>query len=88
LDMNAVSREVVLQYLPLAHEKQQDLGWVQAVNEQGQEGGATVSGSEAELHEALANLVHNAIHYAPVGARITVSVSRVDNRAEVAVSDN
>ncbi|MFY1975885.1 sensor histidine kinase, partial [Achromobacter dolens] len=25
LDLNAVSREVVLQYLPLAHEKQQDL---------------------------------------------------------------
>ena len=40
------------------------------------------------MHEALSNLVHNAIHYAPVGARITVSVSRVGDRAEVAVSDN
>ncbi len=47
-----------------------------------------VSGNEAELHEALSNLVHNAIHYAPAGARITVSVCRPDNRVEVAVSDN
>lgn len=88
LDMNAVSREVVLQYLPLAHEKQQDLGWVHAVNEQGQEIDVPVCGSEAELHETLANLVHNAIHYAPAGARITVSVSRGKHRAEVAVSDD
>lgn len=88
LDMNSVSREVVLQYLPLAHEKQQDLGWVQAGSEEGLEIPAPVSGNEAELHEALSNLVHNAIHYAPAGARITVSVCCHDNRAEVAVSDN
>ncbi|MNS72128.1 Swarming motility regulation sensor protein RssA [compost metagenome] len=88
LDMNAVSREVVLQYLPLAHEKQQDLGWVQAGSEEGLETSAPVSGNEAELHEALSNLVHNAINYAPVGARITVSVSRLETRAEVSVSDN
>jgi len=88
LDMNAVSREVVLQYLPLAHEKQQDLGWVQADAEEGQETSVPVSGNEAELHEALSNLVHNAIHYAPMGARITVSVCRVENRVEVVVSDN
>ena len=85
LDMNAVSREVVLQYLPLAHEKQQDLGWVHAGAEEGLETPVPVSGNEAELHEALSNLVHNAIHYAPAGARITVSVCRVENRAEVAV---
>lgn len=88
LDMNAVSREVVLQYLPLAHEKQQDLGWVQAGADEGQEMPVPVSGSEAELHEALSNLVHNAIHYAPAGARITVSVCRLESRAEVTVSDN
>lgn len=88
LDMNAVSREVVLQYLPLAHEKQQDLGWGQADAEDGQDTPVPVSGNEAELHEALSNLVHNAIHYAPAGARITVSVCRADNRVEVAVSDN
>lgn len=88
LDMNDVSREVVLKYLPLAHEKQQDLGWSCAEAEDGVDTLLPVSGSEAELHEALSNLVHNAIHYAPAGARITVSVGRADGRVEVAVSDN
>ncbi|MDM0045913.1 sensor histidine kinase [Variovorax dokdonensis] len=32
-DLNAVAREVVLQHLPLALEKQQDLGWVDARGE-------------------------------------------------------
>ena len=86
--MNDVSREVVLKYLPLAHEKQQDLGWSCAEAEDGVDTSLPVSGSEAELHEALSNLVHNAIHYAPAGARITVSVGRADGRVEVAVSDN
>ena len=84
--MNDVSREVVLKYLPLAHEKQQDLGWSCAEAEDGVDTSLPVSGSEAELHEALSNLVHNAIHYAPAGARITVSVGRADGRVEVAVS--
>ena len=30
VDVNAVAREVVLQYLTLAHEKNQDLGWIDA----------------------------------------------------------
>ncbi len=90
LDLDAVAREVVLEYLPLAHEKRQDLGWVGASAVAPAEGEAAVPvwGSEAELHEALANLVHNAIHYAQEGASITVSVVRLENRAEVCVSDN
>ena len=51
--MNDVSREVVLKYLPLAHEKQQDLGWSCAEAEDGVDTSLPVSGSEAELHEAL-----------------------------------
>ncbi len=73
LDLNDVAREVVLQYLPLAHEKQQDLGWSDArgdANESGLTGpAAPVAGSEVELHEAIANLVHNAVNCAPRGAR-------------------
>lgn len=116
LDMNEVARNVVLQYLPLSHERRQDLGWVAAdpvgalapadgldLVDSGQPAErlpapvtqATsilptlpVFGNEAELHEALSNLLHNAIHYAPVGARITVSAALVGDRAEVAVSDN
>ncbi len=88
LDLNDVSREVVLQYLPLAHERQQDLGWVQAGSEEGRELAAIVCGNEAELHEALSNLVHNAINYAGPGARITVGVGLAGERAEVSVADN
>ncbi|SAI73309.1 two component sensor kinase [Bordetella ansorpii] len=94
-DLNDVAREVVLQHLPLAHERQQDLGWVDArgEEEQAQAGDrqgdvVPVWGSEAELHEALSNLIHNAIRYAPVGARITVSVVRQAERGEVTVADN
>lgn len=123
LDLNEVARNVVLQYLPLSHEKRQDLGWVSAephasllhgsavASAEAKTGGARegdadavadisavalaltpptlpVFGSEAEIHEALSNLLHNAIHYAPAGAHITVSARRVGDRAEVAVSDN
>ncbi|ALM86353.1 sensor histidine kinase [Bordetella sp. N] len=100
LDINDLARDVVLQYLPLAHEKQQDLGWDGAAESHGDAVGhqiesessltavAPVAGSEVELHEALSNLVHNAVNYAPSGARITVSVVVQDDRVEVRVADN
>nr|WP_026639282.1 sensor histidine kinase [Bordetella petrii] len=90
LDLNELARDVVLQYLPLSHEKHQDLGWAPASRDESDTGQliVPVMGSNVELHEALSNLVHNAIHYAPAGARITVSVRRQDGYAEVAVSDN
>ena len=71
LDLNDVARDVVLQYLPLAHEKQQDLGWVDARGDEAEGASDTavvpVWGSEVELHEALSNLVHNAINYTLAG---------------------
>jgi len=95
LDLNELARNVVLQYLPLSHEKKQDLGWVAAVSDECVNAYPSsnvpvlpVVGSEAELHEALSNLLHNAIHYAPTGAHITVSATVVGNRAEVAITDN
>jgi len=100
LDINDLARDVVLQYLPLAHEKQQDLGWdgVQENNEGNPNSAvsdescltaaAPVAGSEVELHEALSNLVHNAVNYAPPGAQITVSVVLAHDRVEVRVADN
>lgn len=88
LDLNALAREVVLQYLPLAHEKRQDLGWVGAETPKGSTMQVAVRGSEVELHEVVSNLVHNAIHHAPVAARITVSVLALGDRAEVHISDN
>lgn len=94
VDLNGIARDVVLQHLTLAHEKNQDLGWVDAAED------APVSGAShespavpvlargAELHEALSNLVHNAIVYTPAGGHITVMVNIVDEMAMAEVRDD
>jgi two-component system sensor histidine kinase TctE len=96
VDLNAVAREVVLQHLALAHEKNQDLGWVDARGDSA-ESGATQDASEPavpvlarepELHEALSNLVHNAIAYTPAGGRITVMASQANGMALAEVRDD
>lgn len=83
VDLNTVAREVVLQYLTLAHEMDQDLGFVDArgedadIEEENADRSAPavpVRAEAAELHEALANLLHNAIRHTPTGGRITVAV--------------
>ena len=81
VDLNHVAREVVLQYLPLAREKNQDLGWVDARGDAAanddaaapEPTAAPVVARDLELHEALSNLVHNAIRYTPAGGSITVA---------------
>lgn len=83
-DMRLLARQVVLQYWPLAREKHQDLG----LDETDDDTPVWVATSDAEIHEALSNLVHNAIHYAPVGATITVSVKTTPAWIELAVVDN
>lgn len=78
-DLHAIAKDVVLQYLALAHEKNQDLGWMDARDEThaGTMPASTALPVQArglELHEVLANLVHNAIVHTPAGGRITVTV--------------
>ncbi|MCU4118793.1 sensor histidine kinase [Variovorax sp. N23] len=80
-DLNAVTKEVALQYLTLAHEKDQDLGWVDAH-------AVPVRADAAELHEVLANLVHNAIVHTPAGGRITVRAGTTGDMAWAEVSDD
>ena len=90
VDIAALAREVVLLYLPLAREKQQDLGWVDD-NEKGWGANAEpiwVLGSDAELHESIANLVHNAINHAGTGRTISVEARVEGDQAWVSVSDN
>lgn len=96
IDLNAVAREVVLQYLSVAHEMNQDLGFVDARGDDadhGDEQGAglpavPVRAEAAELHEALANLLHNAIRHTPAGGTITVAVRAHDGRAVAEVRDS
>lgn len=96
VDLAAIARDVVLQYLSLAHEKNQDLGWVDAASAGAHNAASTpapghllaVRATGAELHEALANLVHNAIAYTPSGGHITVKVSIRDGMALAEVLDS
>jgi two-component system sensor histidine kinase TctE len=94
VDLNVVAREVVLQYLPLARAKNQDLGWDDIRGsdaDAGDESGfaaAPVRGQAAELHEALANLVHNAINHTPDHGRITVAVREKESLAWAEVCDS
>jgi len=47
----------------------------------------SVLGREPELHSLVANLVDNALRYAPAGSAVTVSVRRQDGEAELRVVD-
>jgi hypothetical protein len=47
-----------------------------------------VKANGAELHEVLANLVHNAIKYTPRGGNITVTVRREASHALAEVCDS
>ena len=96
IDLNTVARDVVLQHLALAHEMNQDLGFVDARGEDA-DGEADshslppvvpVQAQAAELHEALANLLHNAIRHTPVAGRITVEVRREGTMALAEVRDS
>lgn len=93
VDLSDIARGVVLQYLPLAREHDQDLGWVDAhgtsEDDTGDEPPALpVKANAAELHEVLANLVHNAIKYTPRGGNITVTVRREASHALAEVCDS
>ncbi len=86
VDVTALARSAVLHHLPLARDKQQDLGWQDTRAASGSS--VIVRGSEAELREALSNLIHNAIHYAHRGACITVSIDVADQEVLLMVTDD
>jgi len=86
VDLNVIAREVVVQHLLLAHEKEQDLGWIDA-RDDGQPA-VPVRASGPELHEVLANLVHNAIVHTPERGHITVRVRATGGQAQAEVSDD
>lgn len=93
IDLNQMARSLVLRYLPLAREKQQDLGWVDwnedaSDRDEDMPDGIWVMGSDVELHEALGNLIHNAINHAGEGREITVSAGCDARTAWVSVCDN
>src|SRR5690606_21498189 len=73
VDLCQVAREVVNDFLATAREKRQDFGLDLP------ESPVVVQGIGWLLHQALSNMVNNAIKYSPAQARITVSVFTQDD---------
>jgi len=80
VDLARIVRDVVGGYASQADELRVDLGADTA-------GPAYVSGIEAELQSLVANLVDNALRYAPAGTSVTASVRHADGMIELSVVD-
>lgn len=68
VDLAQLARQVTGEFLLRAHQRGDDLG----LEVQGD--AWQVSGLQSLLHEALANLIDNALHHGPAGVRVTVRV--------------
>jgi PAS domain S-box-containing protein len=51
------------------------------------DGVVVISGDHAQVHEAVANLISNAIKYTPEGGRVEVDLQRHDQEAQLEVRD-
>ncbi len=82
VDLASVAEEVLARYEPSAHAKQQTL----ELNRD--EAPVTLRGDSLMIAEMIANLVDNAIRYAPRGAKIKVETSSDGKHARLTVHDN
>lgn len=80
VDLARVVREVVGSHAARADEAGVDLGAEAAA-------GAFVPGIESELQSLVANLIDNALRYAPAGSAVTASVGRSGDAIELSVVD-
>jgi two-component system OmpR family sensor kinase len=80
VDLARIVRDVVGGHASHADERGVDLG--AETN-----GAAYVAGIEAELQSLVANLVDNALRYAPAGTSVTASVRQTGHSVELAVVD-
>jgi two-component system sensor histidine kinase TctE len=75
VDLDELARDVMLDFVPRAMDKSQDLGYEgPPADEQGQVAPALVLGSALLLRELVSNLVGNALHYTPAGGTVTLRV--------------
>jgi two-component system, OmpR family, sensor histidine kinase TctE len=81
VDMNALAREVMQEWVEPALAKRIDLGFEGSVEP------AVVEGSRLLLHELLNNLVDNAVRYTPPGGKVTARVTAKDF-VNVEIEDN
>jgi two-component system phosphate regulon sensor histidine kinase PhoR len=80
-DVRSVVNGVVADLLPMAEARDQTIATTIAADAE------TLSGDPVKLHDALRNLVANAITYAPSRTTVRVDAARAGHRIEIAVSD-
>lgn len=84
LSIQLTVKQVIKRFEVPANEKGVDLRWLDRSGEENTLVAATPDG----LDRIFNNLVSNAIKYTPSGGQVTVTLSRVDNEAQVIVEDS
>lgn len=82
LDLNALAQECTTEWVPLALEKNIDLGFAASPNT------PIILGHAASLVELFNNLLDNAVRYTPVGGHITAGIAVCQGGVELYVEDN
>lgn len=81
VDLGTIAQGVIELYEPVAQERRQTLAAALAA-------GVTVHGDQHLLSQALANLIDNAVKYAPESGRIDVTLAAGPDGAHITVADN
>lgn len=82
IDLGPICRQVIERHLPLADQRDIDLGY------EGPDGGLTVVGNEILFTELLGNLVDNALRYGRDGGEVTVEAREEAADVVLTVSDD
>lgn len=82
LDLNVLAKQVVIDMVPLAIQKQIDLGFEQSTV------AAVIEGNPERLGELIYNLLDNAIRYTPNKGKVTMSINVKNRDVELSIMDN
>ena len=85
LDLAALAREVVLDWVPASFTHEIDLGYEAPPNWKGRP--LEIAGNALMLRELLSNLIDNALRYTPAGGSVTVRVRASNEHALLEVED-
>lgn len=81
LELGGIVKEAIADLVPLAEDRQIDLGMVS-------DEPAAISADAADVRVLVDNLIDNAVRYTPTGGRVDVGVSCRDGTAIVTVADS